>query len=90
MTIEISKQAHKAAVESIERFFLENRDESIGNIAADGLLRFFLAEIGPAVYNQAVAAVQANLQARIAEIDIEVHEEEFSYWRKSERSRKRT
>ena len=37
-------------------------------------------EIGPTVYNKAVAEVQERMQARVLELDIEVHEEEFQYW----------
>jgi len=87
MTIEISKEARKEAVASIERYFRENMEERIGNIAAGALLGFFLEEIGPLVYNQAVADVQERLQARIMELDIEIHEDEFQYWRKFERPR---
>ncbi|MGB2882030.1 MAG: DUF2164 domain-containing protein, partial [Rhodoferax sp.] len=54
MTIEISKEAKKQAIASIERYFQENMDEKIGNIAAGALLGFFLEEIGPTIYNQAV------------------------------------
>lgn len=88
MTIEISKEARKEALASIERYFKENMEEPIGNIAAAGLLSFFLEELGPLVYNKAVAEVQERLQTRIMELDIEVHEEEFQYWRKFERQRK--
>ena len=42
MTIELSKEARKEAVASIERYFRENMEERIGNIAAAGLLNFFL------------------------------------------------
>ena len=87
MTIEISKEARKEAIASIERYFKENMEEPIGNVAAGGLLSYFLEEIGPLVYNQAVADVQERLQARIAELDIEVHEDEFQYWRKFDRAR---
>lgn len=82
MPVEISKQARKEAIASIERYFQENMEERIGNIAAGALLGFILEEIGPLVYNQAVAEVQERLQSRISEIDIEVHEDEFQYWRK--------
>ena len=80
--IEISKEARKEAITSIERYFQENMEERIGNIAASALLGFFLEEIGPLVYNKAVAEVQERLQSRISEIDIEIHEDEFQYWRK--------
>jgi uncharacterized protein (DUF2164 family) len=82
MTIEISKEERNEAIASIERYFLEYHEQKIGNVAAGGLLGFFLQEIGPLVYNRAVADVQERLQARIAEIDIEVHEDAFTYWRK--------
>jgi uncharacterized protein (DUF2164 family) len=84
MSIEIPKAAREQAIRSIERYFEHNMDEPIGNIAASGLLGFFLEEIGPLIYNQAVADVQERMQQRVAELDIEVHEDEFQYWRKYE------
>ena len=48
MTIELSKEARTEAIQSIERYFLQERDERIGNIAAAALLNFFIEEIGPA------------------------------------------
>jgi len=89
MTIEISKEAKKLAIASIERYFQENMDEKIGNIAASALLGFFLDEVGPTIYNQAVTDVQERLQTRVMEIDVEVHEDEFGYWRKKDQTKSR-
>ena len=89
MTIEISKEAKTLAIASIERYFLENMDEKIGNVAAGALLGFFLEEVGPTVYNQAVTDVQARLQTRVMEVDVEVHEDEFGYWRKKDQAKSR-
>jgi len=88
MSIELPDQARKEAIASIERYFRENMEEKIGNVAAGGLLGFFLEEVGPSIYNKAVADVQERIQIRVSELDIEVHEEEFQYWRKYERSSK--
>jgi uncharacterized protein (DUF2164 family) len=88
MSIELSKEARSQAIASIERYFRENMEEPIGNIAAGGLLGFFLEEIAPLAYNQAVADVQERLQARVSELDIEVHEAPFGYWKKYERTSK--
>lgn len=85
MAIELDPPLRAEAVRSIERWFRENMDEPIGNVAASGLLGFFLEEIAPLVYNQAVADVQQRLAVRVAELDIEVHEQAFGYWRKFER-----
>jgi uncharacterized protein (DUF2164 family) len=90
MSIELNKEARSAAIQSIERYFRENMDEPIGNVAASGLLGFLLEEIGPVIYNQAVTDVQERLQARISELDIEVHEDEFQYWRRREPKAKPT
>jgi uncharacterized protein (DUF2164 family) len=87
MSIELNKDARKQAVLSIERYFLDNMDEKIGNIQAAALLNFFVEEIGPCIYNQAVLEVQERLQTRIMEIDIEIHEDEFGYWKKHEKRR---
>jgi uncharacterized protein (DUF2164 family) len=88
MSIEISREASATAITSIQRYFEENMDEEIGNLGAGALLGFFLKEIAPVVYNQAVADVQTRLQTRIMELDIEVHEAEFQYWQGSARRRK--
>ena len=88
MTIEIAKEERAQAIASIERYFRENMEEPIGNIAAGALLGFLLEEIGPLVYNRAVADVQERLQLRVSELDIEHHEDAFQYWRRFEKSRK--
>lgn len=88
MPIELNKEARSEAIKSIERYFQENMEERIGNIAAGALLGFFVEEIGPVIYNQAVTDVQERLQARISEIDIEIHEDEFQYWRKYDAQRR--
>jgi hypothetical protein len=46
MSIEIPKEARNQAIASIERYFLENMDEKIGNVSAGALLGFFIEEIG--------------------------------------------
>lgn len=87
MTIELTKEDRAQAVASIERYFRENMEEKIGNIAASGLLGFILEEIGPSIYNRGVADAQERIQARVTDLDFEVHEEEFSYWRKFDKRR---
>jgi len=89
MTIELAKDVHREAVSSLERYFRDNMEERIGNIAAAALLNFFIEEVGPSIYNQAVSDVQERLQLRISELDIEAHEDEFSYWRRREKPSKR-
>jgi uncharacterized protein (DUF2164 family) len=88
MVIELNREARSQAVASIERYFTEELDQHIGNIAAGALLSFFLEEVGPLVYNQAVSQVQERLQERLQELDIEFNEEEFQFWRRRQASGK--
>ena len=88
MPITIPKEARTQDIASIERYFQQNMEEKIGNVAAGALLGFFLEEIGPLVYNQGVSDVQERLQARVMEVDIEVHEDAFTYWHKYDRATK--
>lgn len=89
MSIELSKEDRQQAIESIQKYFRENLDQEIGNISAGALLGYFLEEIGALAYNKGVRDVQANLERRVAEVDIEVHEDEFQYWSKQDGARKR-
>jgi uncharacterized protein (DUF2164 family) len=84
MTIELTKEVRSDAIASIQKYFQQNFEEPIGNIAAGALLGFFLEEIGPTIYNQAVVDAQERLQQRVSELDFEVHEDEFQYWKKYE------
>jgi uncharacterized protein (DUF2164 family) len=88
MAIELSKEERAQAIESIQRYFKENMEEPIGNIGAGALLAFIVEEIGPSIYNRAVADVQDRLQSRIDDLGFEVHEDEFAYWRKFDKQRR--
>ncbi|MEQ6290402.1 DUF2164 domain-containing protein [Vogesella sp. GCM10023246] len=80
MSISLDKARREQAIESLQRYGAENFDEALGRLQSEALLDFLLAEIGPAIYNQAVRDVQERLQQRVMEVDIEVHEEEFGWW----------
>ena len=87
MTIELPREVRAEAIKSIERYFEVNMEERIGNIQAGALLTFFIKEIGPSIYNKAIADAQERMQMRAAELDIECHEDEFRYWPKHDRKR---
>ncbi len=82
MAIQLSEADRDDAIASIQRYAEEELDQPLGGLAAGILLDYILEEIGPSIYNQAVADVQERLHARLAEIDGDLHEEPFGYWRK--------
>ncbi|MCE4553648.1 DUF2164 domain-containing protein [Roseateles cellulosilyticus] len=80
MTIELDRAEREQAIASLQRYLEAEFDDRVGNLAAGALLGFFLEEIAPLVYNQAVTEVQERLAQRVAEVDVEVHEDAFQYW----------
>ena len=87
MEIELNKEDRALAIASLERYFNEHFAEALdgqrlGNIQAGALLNFFIEEVGPCVYNQAIADAQERLSMRVTELDIECHADAFGYWQK--------
>jgi uncharacterized protein (DUF2164 family) len=88
MTIELSKQARAEAIASIRRYFDENLSEPIGELPAGLLLNYFLEEVGPAIYNKAIADAQARMQHRVGDLSGELFAEEFQYWARAANRRR--
>jgi uncharacterized protein (DUF2164 family) len=88
-TIEISKQARTDAIASLQRYFEENMTEPLGNLPAGLLLDFFLEEVGPAVYNQAIRDAQARMQQQATDLDGVLYADAFQYWVEIDAKRKR-
>ena len=88
MTIELAKQTREEAITSIQRYFRENMSEPVGNMAAGLLLNYFVEEIGPAIYNQAIADAQARIQQRLSDLESELYAPPFQYWPNVDRKRK--
>jgi uncharacterized protein (DUF2164 family) len=82
MTIKLQKETHDRLLGSIKRYFAENTESEIGDLKAAMLLEFCVKEIGPSVYNQAIADAQAYFQDRAAELPGLRYEAEFDYWKR--------
>ena len=89
MSIELSKEARADAIASIQQYFERNLPEPIGEMPAGLLLNFFLEEVGPAIYNKAIADAQGRLGVRVADLSGELYEDEFQYWPRVEARRAR-
>jgi uncharacterized protein (DUF2164 family) len=66
MTIELSKEAKQTALESLQKYFEEHLEQSLGNLAGGALLNFIVEEIGPSLYNKGVADAQERMQMRLS------------------------
>ena len=85
MAITLSPDTRKALLASIKRYAAEYLDQDIGDLKAGMLLDYVLKEIGPSVYNRAIADAQAWCVARAADLDGVCFEKEFTYWPESTR-----
>ena len=86
--IELGKKEREQAVASIKRYFQEELPEPIGDLPAGLLLNFFLEDIGPAIYNQAIADAQTRMASRVADLNGELFADEFQYWARVEAKRR--
>jgi uncharacterized protein (DUF2164 family) len=89
MVVELSKVQRADAVATIQRYFEENMTEPLGDLPAGMLLDFFVEEIGPVIYNKAIAEAQERMQLRVMDLTGELFADPFQYWPKVEAKRKR-
>ena len=87
VTLELTRQQRTDAIASMQRYFEENLDP-IGEMPAGLLLNFILEEIGPVLYNQAIADAQTRLTQRVADLNGELYADEFQYWPRADAKRK--
>lgn len=81
MTIKIDKESRAYLIGSIKRFFMEELDEDIGDLKAELVLEFFAKEVGPSVYNQALADAQAYIVDKASDLGNVRYESEFDFWK---------
>ncbi|MDH3497539.1 MAG: DUF2164 domain-containing protein [Gemmatimonadota bacterium] len=81
-TIDLSAGARTQARASIKRYFAEHMDEEIGDLKADLLLGYVLEELGPTIYNRAIADARAFFEERAADLDGVCYRAEFPFWTK--------
>ncbi len=80
MAVQLSDEAQKKLLTSIQQFFLETMEEDFGDLRAKLVLDFCLKEIGPSIYNQAIADAHAYFQGKLEDLEGTCWEPEFSYW----------
>jgi len=78
--ITLPTDARKRAIASIKRYVAERMDQDVGDLKAGLLLDYFLQELGPTVYNQAITDARAFFQERVADLEGACYRMEFSYW----------
>lgn len=76
MRIQLTPERRKTLMRAARQYFEENFDEPLSDFRAEGLLDFFIRELGPAVYNQGVRDASAYMQEKLGDLDAVVYEAE--------------
>ncbi len=66
--LKLTKEAKEKAIEDIKNFFLNERDEEIGNLASSILLDFIIEKIAPAFYNQGLEDAISFMKERVEDM----------------------
>jgi uncharacterized protein (DUF2164 family) len=72
--IEFSSEQKNAIVQKIQRYFLDELDQDMGQFDAQFLLDFFSKEMGPYYYNQGLHDAQAVLEKQLETIADAIYE----------------
>lgn len=76
MRIRLAPERRASILKLIQQHFVEEFDEPISEFRAEGLLDFFVRELGPPVYNQGVRDASSYIQEKLTDIEGEVYERE--------------
>ena len=79
--MKLEKDVEQYLLGSIKRFFAEEMEAEIGDLKAMLVLDFCVREIGPSIYNQAIADAQVYFQEKTADLSGVRYEPEFDFWK---------
>ncbi len=69
MRIRLTDERRKVILEELTRTYHELFDETLSAFRAEQLLAFFVKNLGPAVYNQAIQDARAFMTEKIEDLD---------------------
>jgi uncharacterized protein (DUF2164 family) len=80
--IALPESARKQAVGALKAYSRDNLDDEIGDLKAGLLLDFILTELGPSIYNQAIADARTFFEERTSDLGAICFHDEFPTSRK--------
>ena len=86
MPIKLPKDATQELRHSLQKYFLEELDQEIGDLRASLLLDFIVAEVGPTIYNKAIVDAQRYFQDKTLDLEGSLYEPEMTFWQPQRKS----
>jgi len=69
MEIQLSDERKKSIVEEVQTYFRNEYDETIGELRAEMLVDFFIAKLGPKIYNQAIEDANIFIHDKLLDLE---------------------
>jgi uncharacterized protein (DUF2164 family) len=76
MRIRLSPERLATLLAALKQHVAAEFDEPLSDFRAEGLLEFFVRELGPPIYNQGVRDAAGFVQEKLADLEGEVYEPE--------------
>lgn len=76
MRIKLSDERKTVLLKILTDFYREHFDEELSTYRAERLLNFFIKQLGPPIYNQAIADARAFMFEKLEDLDVEYYEPE--------------
>ncbi|MCK5489105.1 MAG: DUF2164 domain-containing protein, partial [Gemmatimonadetes bacterium] len=76
MRIELSEERREQLATEVQQLFLDEFERDLSEFQAERLIDFFMSQMGPPVYNQAVQDARRYVMAKLDDLDGEVYEPE--------------
>ena len=64
----LTKEVKEHIVIDIQKYFIDERDEEIGNLSAELLLQFMIEKVGPAIYNQGIRDAHSLMSKKLEDL----------------------
>lgn len=74
--MKLTEERRETLINSVQQLFLEEFERDLSEFQAQRLLDFFMSQLGPPVYNQAIQDARAHIQLKLDDLDGEVYEPE--------------
>lgn len=69
MKIKLNEDRLRVLSEKVQVYFRKEHEESIGKLKAELITEFFIQELGPQIYNQAINDAQAFIQDKLIDLE---------------------
>ncbi|MCA0757283.1 DUF2164 domain-containing protein [Paenibacillus sp. N4] len=73
LTVKLSKEQKEPLVRRVQEYFLDERGEKIGDLAAEFLLDYMTQELGPVIYNQAIQDAVKLVGEKMVSLEDDLH-----------------